>query len=181
MPAKTVFIAFGSNLGDRLSNITAALKQLAKLGEIKQISPLFETKPEGYLNQNNFINGAVEFKTTLPPLELLKELKKIEKNLGRKKTFQNAPRPIDLDIIFYEGIILNSPVLTLPHPAAHLREFVLLPLSFIAKDFMHPMLKKPVKTLLSEIMATKTVSTCKVYKDGDLLYNFLQQKITGGI
>lgn len=100
MKDNTVYIAFGANKGDALGNIKAAVAALGRLGRVTAVSPLFKTKPEGFLEQADFINGALCLATTLPPQKLLAELKQIEKDLGRKPDFKDAPREIDLDIIF---------------------------------------------------------------------------------
>ncbi len=162
MKDNTVYISFGGNKGDALGNIKAAVAALGRAGRVTAISPLFKTKPEGFLEQEDFINGALRLSTTLPPQELLAELKKIETALGRKPAFKNAPREIDLDIIFYNDSVLKTPELTIPHPLCHKREFVLLPLSFIAADFTHPSQKKTVKTLLKELMADRKSSCQKI-------------------
>ena len=159
--SNTVFIAFGSNKGNEIHNINTALKQAEKFCEIKQISPLFITKPEGYLSQKDFTNGVFEAQTALTPQELLKALKQIEKILGRKETFRNAPREIDLDIIFYGDIILQEPGLIIPHKSFSQREFVLAPLAQIAPDFKDPVTGKSIKQLLSQLRQTKAQSTVK--------------------
>lgn len=159
----TVFIAFGSNKGEPLQNIKSALKQVEKFCKIKQISPLFITKPEGYLSQPDFINGVFEAQTALAPQELLKALKQTEKQLGRKETFRNAPREIDLDIIFYGSIVLQQANLNIPHKAFRQREFVLTPLAQIAPDFKDPVTQKTVKQLLEQLMSKKAESTVKQF------------------
>lgn len=150
MKNNIVYLALGSNINPK-KNITLALKELAKIGQIISVSQLIKTKPEGYLNQADFLNGVVKFKTVLPPEFLLKELKNIEKLLKRNTPFRNGPRTIDLDIIFYGNLILNTPALTIPHPRADKRFFVLKPLSQIAPCKIHPVLKKQIKTLLKNI------------------------------
>lgn len=164
MKDNTVYIAFGSNKGDAFGNIKAAVTALGRLGRVTEISPLFKTKPEGFLEQEDFINGALCLFTHLAPQQLLTELKNIEAQLGRKASFKNAPREMDLDIIFYNSDIFTSPALTIPHPLCHKREFVLLPLSLIAADFIHPAQKKTVSTLLKELLTGKQ-SSCKKIAD----------------
>jgi len=159
--SNTVFIAFGSNKGDEIQNINTAIKLAGKFCKIKNISPLFITKPEGYLDQKDFTNGVFEAETALSPQELLKALKQIEKDLGRKETFRNAPREIDLDIIFYGDIILSQENLNIPHKALHQREFVLAPLAQIAPDFKDPITGKSIKELLTQLRQTKPQSTVK--------------------
>ena len=155
----TVFIAFGSNKGNEIQNIKAALKQTGNFCEIKQISPLFISKPEGYLNQKDFTNGVFKAQTSLTPQELLNALKQVEKQLGRKETFRNAPREIDLDIIFYGDIILQEPDLIIPHKSFSQREFVLAPLAEIAPDFKEPVAGKTIKQLLAQLRQNKPQST----------------------
>ena len=150
MKNNIVYLAVGSNINPK-KNIALALKELAKIGKSISVSKLIKTKPEGYLNQADFLNGAIKFKTALPPEILLKELKNIEKLLKRNTPFRNGPRTIDLDIIFYGNLILNTQSLTIPHPCADKRFFVLKPLAEIAPCKVHPILKKQVKTLLNAL------------------------------
>jgi len=147
MKNNIVYLAVGSNINPQ-KNIELALKELAKIGQIISVSKLIKTKPEGYLNQDDFLNGAIKFKTALSPKDLLKELKNIEKFLKRNTPFRNGPRTIDLDIIFYGNLILNTRDLIIPHPRADKRFFVLKPLAEIAPHKVHPIIKKQVKTLL---------------------------------
>ncbi len=125
-----VYLGIGSNLGNRNKNINTAIKKLGGIEgiEVTRVSSLIETEPEGGPPQNKFLNGAIEIKTKLPPHELLKQLKRIEKELGRVKTIKNGPRPIDLDILFYGDEKINSSHLKIPHPRMHKREFVMRPL-----------------------------------------------------
>ncbi len=150
MKDNTVYLAIGSNIEPK-KNIKLAIKELAKIGQIIKVSKLIKTKPEGYLEQDDFLNGAIKFKTGLPPEELLKELKNIEHLLKRNTPFRNGPRTIDLDIIFYGNLILETPNLTIPHIRADKRFFVLKPLAEIAPYKVHPLLKKQVKTLLKNL------------------------------
>ena len=150
MKDNIVYLALGSNIEPK-KNVKSALKELAKLGEIISISKFIKTKPEGYLNQADFLNGAVKFQTTLSPENLLKELKNIEKVLKRNTPFRNGPRTIDIDIIFYGNLILDTANLIIPHPRCDKRFFVLKPLSEIAPCKVHPILKKQVRTLLKEL------------------------------
>jgi 2-amino-4-hydroxy-6-hydroxymethyldihydropteridine diphosphokinase len=138
----------GTNLGQRQNNLEEALRALPPQVEIAKISRLYETAPAYLLAQPNFLNIAVEGWTRLSPYELLAYLKQLEKQIGRQKTVRYGPRPIDLDIIFYDDLVLNEPDLIIPHPAMAERGFVLRPLADIAPDFVHPVLKRPVQTLL---------------------------------
>ena len=150
MKNNIVYLAIGSNINPQ-KNIALALKYLARVGKVVSVSRIIKTKPVGYLKQADFLNGAIKFKTVLSPKELLKELKNIEHILKRDTPFRNGPRTIDIDIIFYGNLILNTPILTIPHPRASERFFVLKPLSGIAPFKVHPVLKKQVRTLLENL------------------------------
>ncbi len=147
-----VYLGIGSNLGNRKENCLNALRLLAakSIGVAKQ-SSLYETRPWGVIDQPEFINMAAEIMTDMPPVDLLGVLKGIEKALGREDTGRWGPRTIDLDILFYDDLVLETPDLRIPHPLMHLREFVLRPLSEIAPDKVHPVLKKTVRELLEEV------------------------------
>lgn len=146
-----VYLGIGSNLGDRKANIDRALNILQEQKDIKllALSNLIETEPVGGPEQGKFLNGAARVETDLMPLELLSRLKNIERRLGRQKGAQpNAPRPIDLDILFYDDVVIvEGKNLNIPHPRLAEREFVLQPLEEIAADFVHPRLKKSVREL----------------------------------
>lgn len=143
-----VFISLGSNLKDRYTNIKLAIYYLSRLGEVLKKSSIYETSPVENENQPNFLNCVVELRTILPPFKLLKELKKIEKKLGRVRTNKRyQPRTIDLDILFYDKEIISTKELTIPHEKLHKRKFVLWPLAEIAPNFIHPILKKTIKKI----------------------------------
>lgn len=127
----TCYLSIGSNLGDRKKNIRLAIKKINALKNTKvlKVSKLIETQPvDGPHNQGRFLNGALKIKTEFSPLILLKNLKKIEKELGRTKTVRYGPRTIDLDILFYGVKIINRKNLKIPHPEAFKRDFVMKPL-----------------------------------------------------
>ena len=151
----TVFLAIGSNVGDREANIQKAVGFLKEHQDIDvlSVSSFIETEAVGAgLPQGRFLNGALQIETDLTPLDLLTQLKMIERRLGRSKREMNAPRPMDLDILFYEDVvILEGKNLTIPHPRLPQRYFVLKPLLEIAPDFMHPRLQKTVKELYEEL------------------------------
>ncbi len=117
--------------------------------EVKAKSHVYETPPWGYKDQPRFYNQVVKADTYLQPEPLLKHLKRLEVALGRQPNFQNGPRLIDIDLLFYDHLVLDTPVLTLPHPRLHERGFVLLPLMDIAPEFVHPVLKKTVREMTS--------------------------------
>ncbi len=148
-----VFIALGSNIGNLEQNLNNALKKLAEFSEVEKISSFYKTKPQGFLEQADFLNGVCLINTDLSPQDLLKKLKEIEKEMGRKKTFKDGPRIIDLDIIYYDDIVLNIPNLTIPHPRAHERMFVMQGLAEIAPKHLHPILKITTEEIIENNIA----------------------------
>jgi 2-amino-4-hydroxy-6-hydroxymethyldihydropteridine diphosphokinase len=134
-----IFLSLGSNVGDREKNLRAAIAALPELGvQIKKVSSIYETEPVDLLEQPWFLNCVVEGETTVPPVELLTELRALEQRMGSKKLVARGPRLIDLDILIYGQQTIDSPALQVPHPRMHLRRFVLAPLAEIAPDLMHP-------------------------------------------
>ena len=147
-----VFIAIGTNLGDKEENIRQSIKKMEQNNiHIIKKSNVYKTMPYGYKNQPVFLNCAVQAETMLSPEELLYTLLSIEKQMGRKRKIHWGPRIIDLDIIFYDNLIINSSNLKIPHPDMQNREFVLKPLCDIAPNFVHPVLHKTMKELLKEL------------------------------
>jgi len=149
----TIYLALGSNLGDRSANLKAAVASLPPDVTVLAESPVYETKPWGLADQPDFLNLALEGKTQLTPLALLARLKRLETQLGRRPSVRYGPRLIDLDILFYDALVANTPQLTIPHPRLHERAFVLVPLADIAPDFIHPALGKSVRELLAGVDA----------------------------
>ena len=148
-----VFIALGSNIGNLEDNLNTALEKLAKFAEIKKVSSFYTTKPQGFLDQADFLNGVCLVETEFSPQDLLKKLKEIEKEMGRKKTFKDGPRLIDLDIIYYDNIVLKTPDLTIPHPRAHERMFVMKGMLEIAPKYLHPVLKITTEKIIENNIA----------------------------
>lgn len=136
------FIALGSNLEQPAAQIRAALAAIAALPDttLTRQSALYRTAPVGYADQPDFINAVAEVDTALAPRELLRRLLAIEAEFGRVRTFRNAPRVLDLDLLYYSGVALSDQDLTLPHPRMHLRGFVMIPLAEIAPDLALPAL-----------------------------------------
>ncbi|MCM8750119.1 2-amino-4-hydroxy-6-hydroxymethyldihydropteridine diphosphokinase [Thermomicrobiaceae bacterium CFH 74404] len=145
------YIGLGSNLGDRLGYLRGAVRGLAEIGKIVAVSSLYETTPVGYLDQPWFLNAVVALETGASPEELHRHLLGLEEAAGRERPFPNAPRTLDLDLLFYDDLVLNRPELTIPHPRLHERAFVLVPLFEIAPNLRHPTLHKPVRELLAAL------------------------------
>jgi 2-amino-4-hydroxy-6-hydroxymethyldihydropteridine diphosphokinase len=150
MEEHIVYLALGSNLGDRLANLKQAINALTPQMEVKAKSQVYETPPWGYEDQPKFLNQAIKAKTYLDPEPLLKHIKRLEVALGRKETFPNGPRLIDLDILFYDDQVLNTPSLVIPHPRLQERGFVLLPLMDIDPDLVHPVSKQSVREMVAQ-------------------------------
>jgi 2-amino-4-hydroxy-6-hydroxymethyldihydropteridine diphosphokinase len=146
-----VYLALGSNLGDRMANLRQALANLPPAVEVEAGSTVYETPPWGYLDQPSFYNQVVRAVTDLSPQDLLAYLKEIEQRLGRTETVPNGPRPIDIDILFYDDLELETPQLGIPHPRMEGRAFVWVPLAEIAPDLIHPKLGKTAVQVVSEL------------------------------
>ena len=152
-----IYLGFGSNLGNKLSNIKKAINYIKKDLKITKISPIYKTEPVGYKRQNWFLNCAAEAETSSKPLKLFAFLKSTEKKLKREKTFRNGPRTIDIDLLFYDNRIISSKKLQVPHPRMHKRLFVLEPLSGINPNFIHPKYKKTILELKNKLKDKKGV------------------------
>jgi 2-amino-4-hydroxy-6-hydroxymethyldihydropteridine diphosphokinase len=146
-----VYLGLGANLGDRQANLARALKLLGERLRVEQVSPIYETQPVGYAEQPPFLNAVCRAQTELGPLQLLSLVKGIEASLGRVPSFPNAPRPIDLDIIIYGDLIMETPDLTIPHPRLEERAFVLIPLLEVAPDLRHPVSGEHIKDLAARV------------------------------
>ncbi|MCX7950361.1 MAG: 2-amino-4-hydroxy-6-hydroxymethyldihydropteridine diphosphokinase [Clostridiales bacterium] len=146
-----VYIAFGSNIGDRYEIVKKALELIEK-NDMKIIkkSKIYETEPYGYLEQPPFINGAILVETELSCRDVLKKLLDIEKQLGRERIIRWGPRTIDLDIIFYNNEIYDEEDLKVPHPDMHNRDFVLKPICDINPNFIHPIFNMTVLELYTK-------------------------------
>jgi 2-amino-4-hydroxy-6-hydroxymethyldihydropteridine diphosphokinase len=147
------FIALGSNLGDKRKNIEIAIEKIKEKGiNILKVSSIIETEPYGYKDQDNFLNAVCLVETSLDPFSLLRVLLNIEEEMGRKRIFKWGPRNIDLDIIFYDDLVIESEELIIPHPDAHNRTFVMGPISEIEPDFVHPVLKRKVIDIYNDLL-----------------------------
>lgn len=143
-----VYLSLGSNLGNREENLKEAIASLPPQMLVKAKSHVYETPPWGYEDQPRFLNQVVKAQTYVDPEPLIKHIKRLETALGRKASFRNGPRLIDIDILLYDDLVLNTPALTIPHPHMHERGFVLLPMMDIAPDLVHPVTKKSVREML---------------------------------
>jgi len=149
----TAYIAVGSNLGDKRQHCVAAIATLDRSPKIEVTARagFYKTAPVGFTDQDWFVNTAVRLATDLAPVELLFRLKQIEQDAGRKKGVRFGPRVLDLDIIFYDDLVLSTDRLDIPHPRMHKRRFVLRPICDINSEILHPTLRLPVRDLLSAI------------------------------
>lgn len=143
------YVALGSNLGDRLSFLREAVTRLGETGTVKAVSRVYETNPVGVTDQPAFLNAVLCLRTALPPHDLLTAMLGIEAARGRVRPYRHAPRTLDLDLLFYDDLVLKTPTLTLPHPRLHERAFVLVPLAEIAPELLHPILGLSVHELLA--------------------------------
>ncbi len=146
-----VYLALGSNMGNRLVNLKAAVSNLTPQMTVKKKSSVYETPPWGFEEQEPFLNQVLMAETYLGPEALLSHLKRLEVALGRVPGFENGPRLIDMDILFFDDAIIDTASLAVPHPRLHKRAFVLVPLVEIEPDLVHPVLRKTVRELLEDV------------------------------
>jgi 2-amino-4-hydroxy-6-hydroxymethyldihydropteridine diphosphokinase len=149
--AAEVFIALGTNLGDRAGNLRRAIAAIRGFASVEAISRVYETEPVGFRDQPDYWNLVVRIRTELEPQALFEALKGIEQQLGRTAAFRNAPRVIDLDIIAYDQLVLRSESLEIPHPRMNERSFVLFPLAEVAPEFRHPANHQSIVQLIAAL------------------------------
>ena len=151
------YLGLGSNLGDKRAYLGQALDRLSLFCTVKKVSSLYVTEPVGNKEQDWFLNAAVHIGCEQPPTELLPMLLAIERDLGRVRSAKNAPRTIDIDLLFYGDLVLESEDLAVPHPRLHERRFVLAPLAEIAPDLMHPVLGRSIQELADTLESGERV------------------------
>ena len=154
-------IALGSNLdsrfGDREANLQEAVRRVGGLGDVRAVSSFFDTEPVGFLDQPRFLNGALVLETELGPVVLMRDLLGVERAMGRERegAVAKGPRVIDLDLLLYGDVVMETEELTLPHPEMQDRRFVLEPLAEIAPDWVHPVLRVTVLAMLERVVADR--------------------------
>ena len=152
-----VYLGLGSNLGDREQNVARAIDLLAQRVKVMEKSSLYVTEPVDHSDQPLFLNAVCCVRTSLAPEDLLGLAKRIEVSMGRKPSFVNGPRPIDIDILFYGDKVVNVPQLVIPHPRVQERAFVLVPLVEIAPNLGHPVSGQTVAQMVSRLKSLKGV------------------------
>jgi 2-amino-4-hydroxy-6-hydroxymethyldihydropteridine diphosphokinase len=164
MEDNVVYLSIGTNIGDRLSNIEYAHCKIDLLvGKLLQKSSIYSTEPWGFASQDYFYNQVISLRTKKQPSALLDVLLTIESGLGRVRSFKNAPRILDIDILFFGDEIILDGDLLIPHPRLHLRNFILIPMAEIAGNFIHPVYKKTINELLQQTTDQSTVHKLKYH------------------
>jgi 2-amino-4-hydroxy-6-hydroxymethyldihydropteridine diphosphokinase len=150
---KTVYLSLGSNVGDRQANLEQAISQLATIGTVTKRSAFYETEPMEVTDQPWFLNCTVELETELMPKQFIAAVLDVERSMGRKRIKKKGPRTIDIDVVLFGKSIVEMKGLTVPHPAMHLRRFVLEPMVEIAPEVRHPVFKRSMRELRDALPA----------------------------
>lgn len=159
--ANLVYLSLGSNVGNREKNLRQAIHRLETLGRVLSISSFYETEPVEFTEQPWFVNCAVSLETAKPAPELMRDLLAIEREMGRLRVQKKGPRSIDIDILLFGDEMVNTPELTIPHPAMTDRRFVLEPLAEIADQVRHPVLRRTIGELLQALPTGQAVRKVK--------------------
>ena len=170
MSLNKAFIALGTNVGNWKNNFNQSFIQINQIGYITNFGSVYLSDPYGFKDQNFFYNTAIELTTRLGVMQLMERLKIIEKKIQKNKLFINGPRRIDLDIIFFNNIIMKNKSALIPHPRAHLRDFVLYPIYDMNPFFMHPLEKKTIKELINNLEENYIFKKINRQKDSVLIY-----------
>jgi len=149
--SELVYLSLGSNVGDREAQLREAVRRLGSLGRVQSLSSIYETEPVEFTAQPLFLNCVVALETSSTPAHLIEQLLAIEQAMGRERIQKKGPRAIDLDILLMGSEVVNTPDLTIPHPAMEKRRFVLQPLAEIAPQARHPLSGKSVRELLRDL------------------------------
>ena len=160
----------GTNVGNWKNNFNQSFIQINRIGKITNFGSVYLSNPSGFKDQNFFYNTAIELITRLSAVKLMEELKIIEKKMHKKKLFANGPRRIDLDIIFYNKMIISNHSVSIPHPRAHLRDFVLFPIYDMSPFFRHPIEKKTIKELINNLKESYIFKKVNRQKGSVLIY-----------
>ena len=155
---QTAYIGLGANLGDRLATLQAAVDRLTALGHVVAVSPVYATEPVGYADQPAFLNAVACARTALAPAAIVRVLLEIEADLGRVRTFPNAPRVIDLDLLLLGDTVSGAPAARVPHPRLNERRFVLAPLAALAPELRPPGSNSTVAALLAALPGSPAVT-----------------------
>jgi 2-amino-4-hydroxy-6-hydroxymethyldihydropteridine diphosphokinase len=148
MSESIAYVGAGTNVGDRAVNLRTAVAKIAEHTTVRACSSVYETEPVGYAEQREFWNMVIEVSTSLSPKRLLAHLISIEESMGRQRTFRNAPRIIDLDVLMYGDVVMDEPGLDLPHPRMTERAFVLMPLVELNPGLVHPVTREKLVDVL---------------------------------
>jgi len=154
---QVAYLSLGSNLGNREQNLRGAIRQASALGRLVAVSSFYQTEPVEFTDQPWFLNCVIALETETQPAQLMAELLRIEHEMGRQRVLKKGPRSIDIDILLFGDAVVNTPELTIPHPAMARRRFVLEPLAEIAPELRHPVAGKTVRELLAELPPGQTV------------------------
>jgi 2-amino-4-hydroxy-6-hydroxymethyldihydropteridine diphosphokinase len=155
--ASLAYLSLGSNVGDREAQLQTAVARLSAAGRVTAVSSLYETEPVEFTEQPWFLNCAVALETDQTPPQLMAQILGIEQEMGRKRVQNKGPRTMDIDILLFDNEIVNSPDITIPHPALHERRFALEPLAEIAPEAQHPIFHKTIRALRDALPPEQTV------------------------